>query len=66
VADGAKILLPVENQFWGDRNGWVMDPSGHWKTFPRASKRLPKERDSAVGLTSWRGGMPVRLRNLLR
>jgi PhnB protein len=29
VAGGAKILLPVANQFWGDRIGWVMDPSGH-------------------------------------
>lgn len=29
VAGGAKILFPVANQFWGDRIGWVMDPSGH-------------------------------------
>ncbi|HEV3307245.1 MAG TPA: VOC family protein [Candidatus Sulfotelmatobacter sp.] len=29
VAGGAKILFPVANQFWGDRVGWVMDPSGH-------------------------------------
>lgn len=29
VAGGAKILFPVQNQFWGDRIGWVMDPSGH-------------------------------------
>ena len=20
---------PIANQFWGDRMGWVMDPSGH-------------------------------------
>jgi PhnB protein len=29
VAGGAKVLMPVENQFWGDRIAWVMDPSGH-------------------------------------
>ena len=29
VAGGAKVLFPVQNQFWGDRIGWVMDPSGH-------------------------------------
>jgi PhnB protein len=29
VSGGAKVLIPVENQFWGDRIGWVMDPSGH-------------------------------------
>jgi PhnB protein len=28
VTGGAKILRPVENQFWGDRLAWVMDPSG--------------------------------------
>src|SRR5215467_2854606 len=25
VATGAKILYPVQNQFWGDRIGWIMD-----------------------------------------
>lgn len=29
VAAGAKILYPVQNQFWGDRMGWIMDPQGH-------------------------------------
>jgi PhnB protein len=29
VAAGAKILRPVENQFWGDRAGQVADPFGH-------------------------------------
>ena len=29
VAAGAKVLLPVKNQFWGDRTGRIMDPSGH-------------------------------------
>jgi len=24
VAGGAKVQIPVENQFWGDRIGWVM------------------------------------------
>jgi hypothetical protein len=23
------ILLPVKNQFWGDRTGQFVDPSGH-------------------------------------
>src|SRR5688572_11877728 len=27
VAAGAKVLLPVKNQFWGDRTGRIMDPS---------------------------------------
>ena len=29
VAGGAKLLVPPANQFWGDRIGWIMDPSGH-------------------------------------
>ena len=29
VSAGAKILVPVQDQFWGDRTGRIMDPSGH-------------------------------------
>jgi PhnB protein len=26
---GAKLLRPVQNQFYGDRSGMIQDPSGH-------------------------------------
>lgn len=26
---GAKVTMPLENQFWGDRYGQVLDPFGH-------------------------------------
>lgn len=29
VAEGAKILRPVEDQFYGDRSGFIQDPFGH-------------------------------------
>jgi len=29
VAAGARVLLPAEDQFWGDRVGRIIDPSGH-------------------------------------
>ena len=29
AAEGAKILKPVENQFYGDRSGFIEDPFGH-------------------------------------
>ena len=29
VAAGAKVLKPVENQFYGDRSGFLQDPFGH-------------------------------------
>jgi PhnB protein len=36
VVAGAKILLPVTNQLWGDRVGRIIDPSGHvWNVAAR-------------------------------
>ena len=32
LARGATLVRPVETQFWGDRIGWVLDPSGHMWT----------------------------------
>lgn len=29
VTEGARILLPAEDQSWGDRVGRIVDPSGH-------------------------------------
>jgi PhnB protein len=29
VAEGAKILKPVQDQFYGDRSGFIQDPFGH-------------------------------------
>jgi PhnB protein len=29
AAAGAKVLVPVADQFWGDRTAWIMDPAGH-------------------------------------
>lgn len=29
VEEGAKTLKPIENQFYGDRSGFIQDPFGH-------------------------------------
>ena len=29
VSAGAKVAMPMDNQFWGDRSGAVTDPSGY-------------------------------------
>ena len=29
VAAGAEVVMPLEDQFWGDRYGMVRDPFGH-------------------------------------
>jgi PhnB protein len=45
VAGGAKVLVPVKNQFWGDRIGWVMDPEGHvWTIATRIEETTAPER----------------------
>jgi PhnB protein len=33
VEAGAKLVMPVEDQFWGDRYGVVEDPFGHQWSF---------------------------------
>jgi PhnB protein len=30
VAEGAKIVKPVQDQFYGDRSGFLQDPFGHY------------------------------------
>jgi PhnB protein len=46
VAAGASILLPVKNQFWGDRTGRIMDPAGHvWTVSTRIEETSSTERD---------------------
>jgi PhnB protein len=46
VAAGAKVLLPVKNQFWGDRTGRIIDPSGHvWTISTRVEETSSVERE---------------------
>jgi len=45
VTGGATILVAVQNQFWGDRIGWVMDPAGHvWTIASRIEETTEKQR----------------------
>ena len=45
IANGAKVLVPVQNQFWGDRIAWIMDPSGHvWTVATRIEETSAEER----------------------
>jgi PhnB protein len=46
IAVGAKVLLPVKDQFWGDRTGRIIDPSGHvWTISTRIEETSSTERD---------------------
>ena len=29
VSAGCTATMPLQNQFWGDRTAWIMDPAGH-------------------------------------
>lgn len=45
ITAGAKILVPVQNQFWGDRIAWIQDPSGHvWTIATRIEETAEQER----------------------
>lgn len=45
VAAGATILMPLQDQFWGDRTARIMDPSGHvWITASRIEETTTEER----------------------
>ena len=44
VAEGAKILKPVQDQFYGDRNGFLQDPFGHlWGVATHVEDVSPQE-----------------------
>lgn len=45
VGRGAQVLIPAQNQFWGDRIAWIMDPSGHvWTIATRVEETTAEER----------------------
>ncbi len=45
TARGAKVLVPPQDQFWGDRIAWIMDPAGHvWTVATRIEETTVEER----------------------
>ena len=45
AAGGAKILVPAQNQFWGDRTARILDPSGHvWTVASRIEETTEEQR----------------------
>jgi PhnB protein len=43
VQAGAKVILPLDNQFWGERYGMLVDPFGHQWSISMAIKMSPEE-----------------------
>ena len=49
IAAGGKQLMPVENQFYGDRSGKILDPFGHvWLISTHVEDVSPEEMDRRV------------------
>jgi len=45
VGMGAKVLVPAQNQFWGDRTARILDPSGHvWTVASRIEETTEDQR----------------------
>jgi uncharacterized glyoxalase superfamily protein PhnB len=43
VDAGAKVAMPLDNQFWGERFGQLQDPFGHQWSMSQRVKMSPKE-----------------------
>lgn len=44
---GATTILPPQDQFWGDRTAWIMDPAGHvWTVASRVEEPTEEERQA--------------------
>jgi PhnB protein len=49
VAAGAKVTMPLADQFWGDRYGQVEDPFGHkWSIATHVRDVTPEEMKKAM------------------
>jgi PhnB protein len=49
ATEGAKILKPVQDQFYGDRNGFIQDPFGHlWGVATHVEDVSPKDMEERM------------------
>jgi PhnB protein len=49
TAEGAKVLKPVEDQFYGDRTGFIQDPYGHlWGIATHIEDVSPKDMEERM------------------
>ena len=49
VARGAKVLMPLQDMFWGARYGQILDPFGHnWGINQQLQEQTPEETEKAA------------------
>ena len=59
-AAGAKLLIGLANQFWGDRTAWIMDPAGHvWTIATRIEETTEQERRDRLTTQLRTGASPT-------
>jgi uncharacterized glyoxalase superfamily protein PhnB len=50
LAAGAEVVMPLADQFWGDRYGIVKDPSGHmWSIGHHVEDLTPEQIKERMG-----------------
>jgi PhnB protein len=53
---GARVVMPLDNQFWGDRYGQILDPFGHhWSLaqhIKMSAKEMEEKRNAAMAMFS--------------
>ncbi len=60
LAHGARILVPAQDQFWGDRVAWLMDPESHvWTIASRIEETSEQQRsDRWAGIVEESADIP--------
>ena len=57
VENGAKLLHPIKNQFYGDRSGSLLDPFGHmWNVATHVEDVSPEEMKKRMAAMSQTAG----------
>jgi len=46
IAAGARVLMPLDNQFWGERYGQLVDPFGHRWSLSMQVRMSTQEREA--------------------
>jgi PhnB protein len=54
VEAGAEVSLPLQNVFWGDRHGEVIDPFGHRWALAQHLRDIPAEEIVAAAAATFR------------
>jgi PhnB protein len=58
VDAGATILHPIQDQFWGERQGQIGDPFGHRWNIARHERDVPPEEVQAAANRAFGGATP--------